>query len=75
MPRFHAAVGQSPQHLELVVIPDFLHVGKLLPAEFQSLPVQCQHLRFKFVKLFDHTYSHFRVVCCIVSACTNPRWW
>ena len=73
MPRLHAAVGEGFQHLELVVVPDFLHVGELLLAEFQCLAVQRQHLRLEIVKLFDHTVSHFRVNCCILPAGVKPR--
>ena len=28
----HAAVGEGPQHFQLVIVPDALHMGKLLPA-------------------------------------------
>ena len=54
MPCFHAAVGESTQHFQLVIIPDLLHMGELVPAQVQRFAVQRQHLGFKLVKLFDH---------------------
>ena len=54
VPCLNAAVGKGAQHLELVVVADLLHMGKLLTAEGKGLAVQRQHLGAQGVELFDH---------------------
>ena len=77
MPRFNAGIGEGAQHLELVVVADFLNLREGFAAEFEGFAVKIQHRGLQIIKFFDHvsvipsSFVGMRY-CRQTSWCTKP---
>ena len=60
----HLGIGKSLEHLQLVEIPDFLHLAEVGLAQLHGLFVQCQHLGLIIKKVVQNRHYNVIVPSC-----------